>query len=122
MAKRADSRQRAGKVEDHQAGEHIRVGGTLAKPQSLSAGAHDEHGTDEQHPGAAVDGPALLHRQSYGAGNNGEPACDNWTGRSMRLDYTSDFDGVFRLRWSRCRLHSPRAERMRENIPVTPIT
>jgi len=31
-------------------------------------------------PGAGVDGPALPHRQSYGAENNGETACDNVDG------------------------------------------
>jgi hypothetical protein len=63
----------------------------------------------------------FLHRQSLGAKNNGEAACGNVDVRRMRFDHSSDFDGVFRLRWSRCRLHSPRAERISENIPVTPI-
>jgi hypothetical protein len=74
----ADGRQRrADKVGRHEADEHIPVGGTLEKPQERGAEAHDEHGVDEQQPAAAVDGPALLHDQSDGAENHGEPACGN---------------------------------------------
>ena len=38
------------------------------------AGAHDEHGVDEQQAAAAVESPALLHRERDGAKNNREPA------------------------------------------------
>jgi hypothetical protein len=66
----ADGRQRrTDKVDRHQAAEHI--------PQDRGAGAHDEHGVDEQQPAAAVDGPALLHQESDGAKNNREPARGN---------------------------------------------
>ena len=56
---------------------HILVGGTFEKPQDRGAAAHDQHGADEQQPTAAVDRPALLRDESYGAENNGKPACSN---------------------------------------------
>src|SRR5919108_3748042 len=75
----ADRRQsRADEVERQEAYHYVSVGQTtFAEPQNGGAGAHDEHGVHEQQPTAAVDRPALLHRESDGAKNNREPACGN---------------------------------------------
>ncbi len=76
--RRAYGRQRrADKVERQNRGDHIRRGGTLEKLQDRRGRAHDQHGVDEQHSAAAVDGPTLLHEQSREAENNGERARGN---------------------------------------------
>jgi hypothetical protein len=69
------------KVGRHQAAEHIRVGRTsFSKPQDRGAGAQGEHGTGEQQPAAAVDGPALPRQQGCGTENNGKPSGSNVDG------------------------------------------
>lgn len=74
----ANGRQRrADKVNRHEAAEHIRIGETLAQRQRRAAGAHDDHGADEQQPAPAVDEPALLRHQRHGAEPDGKSACGN---------------------------------------------